>query len=49
MKLAAAGVFAHGEPVIGLKLNLTMYGGTRNGYFIHTLDKQWSTTPGLLQ
>lgn len=40
--LAAAGVFAHGEPVIGLKLNLTMDGGKRNGHFIHTLDTQWS-------
>lgn len=36
--LAAARVFAHGEPVIGLKLNLTMDGGTRNGHFIHTSD-----------
>ena len=36
--LAAANVFAHGEPVIGLKLNLTMDGGTRNWYFIHTAD-----------
>lgn len=48
MKLAAAGEFAHGEPVIGLKLNLTMDGGARNGHFIHTLDTQRSTAPGLL-
>lgn len=36
--LAAAGELAHGEPVIGLKLNLTMNGATRNGHFIHTPD-----------
>lgn len=47
--LAAAGVFAHGEAVIGLKLNLTMDGGTRNGHFIHTPDTQRSSTPGHLQ
>lgn len=47
--LAAAGVFAHGEPVIGLKLNLTMDGGKRNGHFIHTPDTQRSSAPGHLQ
>lgn len=47
--LAAAGVFAHGEPVIGLKLNLTVDGGTRNGHFIRTPDTRRSSTPGHLQ
>lgn len=47
--LAAAGVFAHGEPVIALKLNLAMDGGTRRGHFIHTPDTQQSSAPGLLQ
>lgn len=47
--LAAAGVFAHGEPVIGLKLNLTMDGGTRNWHFIHTPDTQRSSAMGHLQ
>ena len=47
--IAAARVFTHGEPVIGLKLNLTMDGGTRKGHFIHTSDTLWSIALGHLQ
>lgn len=46
--LAAAGVFAHDEPVIGLKLNLATDGGTRYGHFIHYPDTQQNSATGHL-